>query len=422
MQNSPLKWLAVVAVVGLSAWLIPRACSTALKHEGDNATQGDKKATPPVTLARDAEGRRIFTVSKEVQERVGLTVQKLTPSQMQPHVRAIGQIEADPSQSFMLRSPVAGFLAIPDGTTWPRLGERISAGATIGSVRPRLSPVERYDLSTRLMQAHADVEEINADLVAAKSSYENKKRLNENGKVVSDRALEEAQAKVKSGEARLQASVETVRLLEDAMVQGRNQQSALPLVAQRAGEIVEMLAQPGEAVESGQLLLKTDDFAHLIARVTVSPGTILSQTPISAQIQVLGEETDVFQAKVISCVPADASAGRGQTFLASIDVGDKLLRPGMAVAATLESAGTPIEGVIVPRSAIIRFGGSTYVYVQSDEEQFTRKQFEAEAPDEAGSFVRRGLTADDRVVVVGAGILLSEELRAQIEAEAEGEE
>jgi len=67
----------------------------------------------------------------------------------------------------------------------------------------------------------------------------------------------------------------------------------------------------------------------------------------------------------------------------------------------------------VPREAVIRFNGTTWVYVQTADNTFQRTEAALDRPLEDGWFVREGLKPQDKVVTVGAQQLLSEELKGQ---------
>lgn len=85
-----------------------------------------------------------------------------------------------------------------------------------------------------------------------------------------------------------------------------------------------------------------------------------------------------------------------------------------SVVGQLRLAGEPLAGVIVPSSAVVRVEGRTCVYLQRDKRTFCRREVSAAQPVEAAWFVSSGLASKDRVVVVGAQALLSEEFRSQI--------
>jgi hypothetical protein len=67
--------------------------------------------------------------------------------------------------------------------------------------------------------------------------------------------------------------------------------------------------------------------------------------------------------------------------------------------------------VAVPRSAVLRFNGATWVYRQTSDETFERLEVALDRPLENGWFVREGLKPGEKLVTVGAQQILSEELK-----------
>jgi len=410
----------IVVVLIAGCWLVPRLRAGAVDSESP-ATEGASAAGETLTLEVDADGGRVFHVSRDVQRRVGLRTEPLIEAEYQPNVIAYGRTIEDPGAVFTLRSPVAGYLRRANDGAWPGVGEVVTPRAVIGAVHPRLTTIERLDLNARLMQARANVDEFSARLVAAKSSYEHKKSLNNSEKLVTDRAIEAALANVKGEAARLAAAEQSVQMLSDLLSDSGQVNSEWPLVSEGAGVITDVYAHAGEVVEPGQALLKVLDTRRQMASVSVPTGAILAAPPTEATIEIMGLDSRVFPAKVRTAAQIDPTAPSGQRFLVSFDAGDAPIRPGLLVRATLALPGRSIQGVVVPRAAVVRMAGSAYVYLQTADERFARTLIDTVIPLEGGWFVSDDLAAGRRVVTVGAGTLLSEELRSQIDAEAEGD-
>jgi hypothetical protein len=113
----------------------------------------------------------------------------------------------------------------------------------------------------------------------------------------------------------------------------------------------------------------------------------------------------------------------GQVLLYRVRIpADEPIRTGLAVLANIPIPGTPLSGVIIPRSSILRHGGLTWVYIQTGDDKFERRDCELQTPTTEGWFVIHGVTSGEKVVVEGAQMLLSEELKSQIESEEAAEE
>jgi multidrug efflux pump subunit AcrA (membrane-fusion protein) len=101
--------------------------------------------------------------------------------------------------------------------------------------------------------------------------------------------------------------------------------------------------------------------------------------------------------------------GRGFFFL--VDPNTSKLAQGAAVSGLLTLPGEAQSGVAVPREAVIRYNGATWVYRQTSNETFERLRTTLDRPLENGWFVREGLKPGDKLVTAGAQQMLSEELK-----------
>ena len=153
-----------------------------------------------------------------------------------------------------------------------------------------------------------------------------------------------------------------------------------------------------------------------LIRVDLMPGSALAELPKSASVVVLGREDQPFLTTEILPATATDAKTQAQGFILRTTP-PFTLRPGMALTAWLELPTPPRPGYMIPRSAVLRHDGRTWVYVQEEEEKYVRKAIKLDSPleGEEGWFIQEdgGLTADDVIVVVGAASLLSEELKAK---------
>jgi hypothetical protein len=88
-----------------------------------------------------------------------------------------------------------------------------------------------------------------------------------------------------------------------------------------------------------------------------------------------------------------------------------LLSVGLTQSAHINTASA-VFGVVVPRSAVIRYEGSDWAYVRTAPGQFERRLMNDPAPEDNGLFVAEGFGPADQVVVRGAAELFALE-RAQ---------
>jgi hypothetical protein len=70
---------------------------------------------------------------------------------------------------------------------------------------------------------------------------------------------------------------------------------------------------------------------------------------------------------------------------------------------------------VIPQSAVVRSGGKIWVYREAGDGQFMRAEVNPESSTSNGLLVTQGISAGDRIVTVGAQVLLSEEQKSQIQ-------
>lgn len=122
-------------------------------------------------------------------------------------------------------------------------------------------------------------------------------------------------------------------------------------------------------------------------------------------------------ARFVSQSPSAVSGAVGTTVFLRADGG--VLRPGARVTGHVATGGGKMPGVVVPERAVIWHAGRPWVYRASAGGTFVRVPVTASQAIDGGWFNAQGLEPGQPVVVVGAQLLLSEELEYQIRNENE---
>lgn len=353
----------------------------------------------------------------EKQKRMGLDVKPLTASAYKSQVELYGTLESDPAEVFVLRAPIAGTVETEHGE-WPTLGSRLPGHSRVGSISPQLATSDQLTLTDRLSTVQAEEAAGTASVATATAEYERLKALNADNKNVSDKVLQEAEARLKGEQAQLEAARQSQKLLVSALHGTGNNSFVTPLIAARDGQVSEVLAQPGERVEAGQPILRINRFDTLIARLNL-PLSQRIELPIkSAFISAVGEENNTISARFIARAPMIESEYQSQTLLFRVSSPSGALRPGQAIEGWIPTRSVSNQpGVSIPFRAIVRYQGHDWVYLQVKDTEFSRKPIDLSEPEKDGWFVSHGLRAGDRVVVSGAQTLLSEEMKSELSAD-----
>ena len=183
----------------------------------------------------------------------------------------------------------------------------------------------------------------------------------------------------------------------------------------------QLLQRWGTELTSWALDGGSETFDRLVSRqqvlllISLRAGDTLPEHTDSIYVGRDGDRAKYVRAAVVSPAPATDPAFQGETWFFRADAGT--LRSGMHVDAAIPAGEAATAGVSVPVDAIVWQGGSPCVYVQLDDERFARQVLTAYSETGESWFVSGILRPGERIVVIGAQMLLSEELRAQIPEE-----
>jgi multidrug efflux pump subunit AcrA (membrane-fusion protein) len=148
-----------------------------------------------------------------------------------------------------------------------------------------------------------------------------------------------------------------------------------------------------------------------LVRVDLPMGEALTAMPGGARIAPIAAAQNLVDAKFLGMATSADPQVQGQGFLFLAETNSLL--PGAAVTAYLTVGGKPKSGVVVPGSALVRFEGEVFIYVQKAEDKFEREEVKLDVPLKNGWLVTSELTPGEKIVVTGAQQLLSEELKSR---------
>lgn len=279
-----------------------------------------------------------------------------------------------------------------DAATQKRIGLAVSP-LRATQHQPARAAYGRVIDPSPLAALDAELATAEAALDASRAAEERARGLFQGGENVARKTLETAESQLRTDETRLQGLRRKLELEWGA--------AAAALDAAARGRLIDALVR-GETE---------------LIRVDVAAGQALSEMPKRAQVTVIGRESEPFEAQQV--VPATLVDPKTQTqgFLLTVEHPPFPLHPGTAVTAWLQMPGEAKAGVVVPRSAIVYFGGAAWIYLQAEEEEFTRTRIPLDEPMPDGVFVGEGFKGDEQVVVTGGQILLAEEQKASAPSE-----
>ncbi|WP_129127629.1 efflux RND transporter periplasmic adaptor subunit [Geomonas oryzae] len=285
-------------------------------------------------------------------------------------------------------------IAVASPAPLSRRGEQRATGVV-------LPLQELFDGLNAFAAAKAQAERARANLSASRAEYERLKLLNADDRNVSDKALQAAEAAWRGDEASLQAASASVKALSGSL-------------RQRWGGVI-----AGWVREGGAPLERLARQEDRLLQVTFLPDVRVATAPRTIRLQTAGGAPSI-AARLVSPAPATDPRIQGISFLYLAPARSGLL-PGMNVPARLP-VGPMVQGVVVPDAAVVWWQGKAWAYLEKGADRFVRREIPTSAPVDGGYFTAGGLSADDRVVVSGAQLLLSEEFRPRIKGGGEGDD
>jgi multidrug efflux pump subunit AcrA (membrane-fusion protein) len=178
-----------------------------------------------------------------------------------------------------------------------------------------------------------------------------------------------------------------------------------------------LLAGWGSAIaerhELTSFVQSLSSLSNVLVQLEVPAGQPVAGVPSGARLLTLAREDQPIEALYLGPAPAVNPQTQGRGFLFLVNSNSMRLAPGAAVSGFLTLPGEAVNGVLVPRDAVLRYKGATWVYLELAEDKYQRTEVFLKAPQPQGWFVERGLKPGDQVLTVGAQQLLSEELKGQ---------
>jgi hypothetical protein len=272
-------------------------------------------------------------------------------------------------------------------------GEEVRASGVVLPVH------DLIDWRNNYVAAQARLEKARGSLDVSRREYERLKVLYEDNRNVSAKALESAEGALRSDQTEARAADEALPLMEGSL-----RQQWGPVVA-------------GWAWRSSPEFQRLLEQKERLVQITIPAGAGAAE-PAPPRVAVQALNTPRVEALLVSLAPKVADPRiQGISYLYSAPA-EPWLVPGMTVIAFLPQ-GQPRPGVMIPDSAVVWWQGKAWSYIQVGPGRFARREVPTESPVVGGWFVSAGLARGNVVVVSGAQLLLSEELRSQLRLEGE---
>ena len=239
------------------------------------------------------------------------------------------------------------------------------------------------DLASARAQAHAAA----ATAAAARSQSARLAALGPHG-YVAQNEVQTSAAQATAAEAQHAAAMAQLGALQAA-------------ARARWGEALALLAARGTSALA--------DYAQgraTLVELALPPGT---EAPPAARIMLQPASGEPLPGRLLDPSPQADLVVQGPTYFYRVAGGS--LRAGQRITAHMPLPQPAHAGVRVPADAVLWYAGQPWVYAETAPGHFERVPLPADSRDAQGWFVSGGLRKGQRVVVRGAELLLSQELK-----------
>ena len=212
------------------------------------------------------------------------------------------------------------------------------------------------------------------------------------------------------------AGAESAEARESAVRQAAVDSAALHLAEAKSSEIVGQ-HPPWAARDDSKVLAELAAGRSKMLRVTFPLGALNGTAPNSLRIARLdaGATAERWTVHVVWDAPADPGAP-GRSFFALLQHTDAGEGERLLAWTNADGSGGTESGVLVPPAAVVMSDGKYWCFVERRAGVFTRIPLDISRPMADGYFVA-GIKPGERIVTLGAGLLLARQTNPSTEAE-----
>lgn len=335
---------------------------------------------------------------KEQQWKTEFATAPIEERELQPSVRANGEIRPVAGREARLAAATSGRVALTDPA--PVLGMPVKKGQVLATISPRLGAgADRASLDAELQSAQAE-------LAAALAQQSRAERLFAE-QAIPEKNLEEARTRASVAGARLgAASSRLEQYSAGAAGLGGGTRGAYQVRSPIVGTLVSIDAASGETIEEGKVVFTVIDLDRVWLQAQVfEPDIPKVDGARAAWFTIEGYDepfvVDDHNGKLVAIGRVIDPTNRTVPVIFEVDNSDGRLRIGQFAKVSM-ATGSPLRGIAVPESALVDEAGKAVAFVQVEGEAFERRPLTVGLRDRGWVQVLDGLRPGERVVTRGA--------------------
>ena len=314
-----------------------------------------------------------IVVPVETQILMGIRTDLVRKETLPKILKALGRTRIRPELEAVVTSPVEGRLVGAEEYEPPQLGERVEKGQIVALVDQTISAPETINLTIERTKIENELRQAKTELDLAEKEYERVMKL---ANVVPEKEAWRAESALKSAREKLDGLKRQSKVFATSAEGSRSRSENPKRVVMRAplagvvaethvtlGEYVRQEKQLYHIVDLSEALVEAEIFENAIARVARATG---------ARIIVEAYPEESFTGKLISMGTTIDPQTRTLKVLFSVPNPDLKLVAEMFADVFIET-GESLEGLTLPKAALVDQDGQSVVYVKVAGEQFVAR-------------------------------------------------
>lgn len=269
------------------------------------------------------------------------------------------------------------------------VGDMVKKGQLIARLDPN-------DSRLNAQAASADVQTAQANLSLAKSELARREQLYQK-QFISKSALESYETQVKTSQARLAQA-------QSQAAVSQHQTAYTQLLADRAGVIGMIQAEPGQVVAAGQTVAQIYDLQTLEIQISVPETTIAELKIGDTALVTLKESAQPYTGRIREISPAANSQTHAFDLRIQLLNIDHRIKLGMTADVMFSEANTA-QKIIVPSTAVTQNGQQAAVWVIDPQQQAHLRPVTTGLLSEQGIEITSGLQAGEIIATIGVHTL-----------------
>jgi len=375
--SKPRSIRAASAAAAAIVLLLVATSPDAIAHGDED--HGDAKQS--ISVPGDAPRRlpdASVSLPKSSQRLLEVRTVQTKETTTKPSFSFVGRVIANPDHFGVVQSAVGGRVT-PLAAGLPKLGQAVTAGEVLGYVAPYIAAIDRSDATQTAGELERQIALAEIRLARAKRLFavDAGTRTRVEDLEIEIKALENRQATLRESQTKLEPLFAPI----DGVI------AATKIVV---GQVVEPKDILYEIIEPSSLWVEAFDFEQSSPQ-TFYEASATAQGSASFKLNFIGRSRTLRQQSTVLQFAIENPP-------TSLNVGTPV--------TVLVQKGDPVNGIILPRTAVVHTtNGENVVWQHKEPERFVAAPVRVSKFDGERVLVERGLKAGERVVVQGAELI-----------------